>query len=54
LVARGLFRGRVFMGGWGQRGPGPTTGRPDRHHERDVDVVDVTPLEVTHTKKPSS
>jgi UPF0716 protein FxsA len=61
LVAKGLFRGRVFMGGFAQ---GPRPGRPqgfppppferEVRVERDAEVVDVTPLEVTHTKKQDS
>lgn len=61
MIARGLFRGRVFMGGWGQGprpgGPGgfpPPPFEKEVRVERDAQVVDVTPLEVTHTRKSDS
>lgn len=59
MFARGLLRGRVYMNGFG-RGPfgpgGPTDGftahRPfERQPERDAQVVDIEPLEITHQRK---
>jgi UPF0716 protein FxsA len=57
-VKRGLFKGRVFMGGFGKTGgfsrPGPQT-HPQwepAHRERDAEVVDIEPLEITHKNLP--
>lgn len=74
LLAKGVLRGRIFMGGfgmpgagrpWGQhRQAGPSSGRGARHGqqwhektqdeprvERDAQVIDVEPIEITHTPK---
>jgi UPF0716 protein FxsA len=57
LIARGVFRGRVFMSGFGSTfGAGFRRGRPsfepeDIRVERDAQVIDVEPVEVTHSKK---
>lgn len=56
LLAKGILRGRVFMGGFG-RGGTRSHPRPDWQEprvERDAQVIDIEPMEITHTKKDSN
>lgn len=58
LMKRGAFQSRVFMGGFGKPGGfgagggfggGPYSGRwEETRVERDAEVVDIEPLEITH------
>lgn len=62
MISKGLLRGRVFTSGFGFQTPDggfqfrhmggfpPPHGR--RNEERDAQVVDIEPIEITHTKKP--
>lgn len=64
LLKKGVMKGRVFMGGFGMPGdfdfrrqrPGGPFPRPGQDWneprvERDAQVIDVEPIEITHTKK---
>lgn len=60
MISRGLFKGRVFTTGFGFGHPGgfgnpggfrTYESRPHTPHERDAEVVDIEPIEITHTKK---
>jgi len=54
-VARGLFKGRVFTSSFGFGAPGGDFhfrhGPTAASEERDAQVVDIEPIEITHTKK---
>lgn len=56
-VGKGLFKGRVFTGGFGFGNPGGDFNfrrGPHATEERDAQVVDIEPIEITHIKKTDS
>jgi UPF0716 protein FxsA len=54
MFAKGLLRGKVFVNGFGRPPPGfGGFQRPMRQSssERDAEVVDIEPIEITHQRK---
>ncbi len=57
MFKKGFLRGRVFVNGFGRPPPGfggfqrPMNEQTEERTERDAEVIDIQPLEITHQRK---